>query len=54
MILEKLVVDTWTLPFFLGEKQFFLKVLKTITAIINLLLVSLFCIAEIVYRPLKK
>jgi hypothetical protein len=48
------VVGHLGLPFCLGGKQFFLKVLKTITAIINLLLVSLFCIAEIAYRPLKK
>jgi len=54
MILKKLVLDTWTLPFCLGEKQIFLKVLKTITAVIYLLLVSFVCIAEIAYRPLKK
>jgi hypothetical protein len=37
-----------------SEKLIFLKVLKTIIAIIYLLLVSYFCIAEIAYRPLKK
>jgi hypothetical protein len=40
--------------FCLGEKEIFLKVLKTITAIIYLLLVSFFCIADIAYRPLKE